>query len=180
MEERKEVVTRSIVFGILLIILGVLAIVFRQPIVDAITTFMKWVIGGILIVAGIINIIFFVKDRSRVPQLIIGILAIAAGICMFFFNLIVWIIAVFLGVTLLLDGVFKVKESFAANKAKAKAWYVSLILGVLNIILGVLALVSPLRFGNVLSVAFLIIIAIVLIVTGIQDVVHGVLISGAK
>ncbi len=180
MEEKKTVVARSIILGIVFIVLGILAIIFRQPVVDAITTFLKWVIGGILIIAGIVNIVFFVKDRQKVPSLIIGILSIAAGVLMFCFNLIVWIIAVFLGVTLLLDGGFKIKESFAANKAKAKAWYVSLILGVLNIILGALALISPLRFGNAVSVAFLIVIAIVLIVSGIQNIVHGVLISSAN
>ena len=88
MEEKKTVVARSIILGIVFIVLGILAIIFRQPVVDAITTFLKWVIGGILIIAGIVNIVFFVKDRQKVPSLIIGILSIAAGVLMFCFNLI--------------------------------------------------------------------------------------------
>lgn len=177
MEEKKSVVARSIILGIAFIALGILGIIFRQPIVDVVSAILRWVVGGALIVAGIVNIILFVKDRSKVMNLIIGILSIIAGILMFIFNLIVWIIAIFLGVILLLDGGYKIKEAFAANKAKAKAWYISLILGVINIILGALALVSPLRFGNTLGVAFIIVVSIVLIVSGIQNMVHGVMIS---
>ena len=177
MEEKKSVVVRSIILGIAFIALGIAGIIFRQPIVDVVSTILKWVVGGILIVAGIVNIVIFVKDRSRVSNLIVGIFAIVAGVLMFVFNLIVWIIAIFLGLTLLVDGGYKIKEAFAANKAKAKAWYVSLILGVINIILGLLAIISPLRFGNVLGVAFVIVVSIVLIVSGIQNMVHGVMIS---
>ena len=177
MEEKKSVVVRSIILGIAFIALGIAGIIFRQPIVDVVSTILKWVVGGILIVAGIVNIVIFVKDRSRVSNLIVGIFAIVAGVLMFVFNLIVWIIAIFLGLTLLVDGGYKIKEAFAANKAKAKAWYVSLILGVINIILGLLAIISPLRFGNVLGVACVIVVSIVLIVSGIQNMVHGVMIS---
>ena len=177
MEEKKSVVARSIILGIAMIALGILGIIFRGPIVDFMSTIVKWIIGGILIVAGIIAIVMFVKDRSQVSKLIIGILSIAAGILMFIFNLIVWIIAIFLDIVLLVDGGYKIREALAANKAKAKNWYISLILGIINVILGALAIISPIRFGNTLGIAFIIVISVVLIVSGIQNMVHGVMIS---
>ena len=179
MEEKKSVVARSIILGIAFIALGILGIIFRQPIVDVVSAILRWVVGGALIVAGIVNIILFVKDRSKVMNLIIGILSIIAGILMFIFNLIVWIIAIFLGVILLLDGGYKIKEAFAANKAKAKFWYISLISGIVGIILGILAVAYPIRFGTEIGKIFVILVSVFLLVTGILNLVHGVFVSKA-
>ncbi len=188
MEEKKEVVTRSLILGIVLIILGVLGIVFAGNIFNVLGNIVGWVVAGIFFLAGIINIVLFVssitkKDEEKNPaikNLIIGILSIAAGIVLVITpKLIVWIISVFLGVFLLLDGGFKVKEAFAANKAKAKLWFVSLIFGIIGIVLGALAIIYPFRFGMEIGKIFVILISVVLIVSGITNIVHGVLISKA-
>ena len=76
-----------------------------------------------------------------------------------------------------MDGGFKVKEAFAANKAKAKLWFVSLIFGIIGIVLGALAIVYPFKFGMEVGKIFVILISVVLIVSGITNIVHGVLIS---
>ncbi len=171
MEEKKEVVTRSLILGILLIILGVLGIVFAGNIFNVLGNIVGWVVAGIFFIAGIINIVVFVlsitkKDEDKNPaikNLIIGILSIAAGVVLVITpKLIVWIISVFLGVFLLLDGGFKVKEAFAANKAKAKLWFVSLIFGIIGIVLGALAIVYPFKFGMEVGKIFVILISVFL------------------
>ena len=188
MEAKKEAVIRSLIFGIVLIILGVLGIVFAGNIFNVLGNIVGWVVAGCFFIAGIVNIVIFVlsitkKDDDKNPaikNLIIGILAIAAGVVLLLTpKLIVWIISVFLGVFLLLDGGFKVKEAFAANKAKAKLWFVSLIFGIIGIVLGALAIVYPFKFGMEVGKIFVILISVVLIVSGITNIVHGVLISKA-
>ncbi|MBR3638706.1 MAG: DUF308 domain-containing protein [Lachnospiraceae bacterium] len=177
MEEKKSVVFRSILVGILLIVLGILAIIFRSPILAAVATILKWVVGGILITTGIFMIVAFVRDKSKVYSLIIGILAIIAGILMFIFNLVILLAAVFIGISFLLNGGLKVREAIAASKVKAKSWFVSLIIGIIDLILGVLVLIYPFAAGVAIGEVAIIITGVGFIVTGILDITHGLLIS---
>lgn len=189
MEAKKEVVMRSLILGIVLVALGILGIVFAGNIFNVLGNIVGWVVAGILFIAAIVNIVSFVRSitkkdddkvKPNIKSLVIGILAIAAGVILIIMpQMIVWIISVFLGIFLLLDGGFKVKEALAANKAKAKGWIASLIFGIIGIILGLLAIVYPIKFGMDVGKIFVIIISIVLIVSGITNVVHGVLISKA-
>ena len=147
------------------------------------------VIAAIVIIVVIVNIFMFIvsvtkkdgdKAKPNIKSLIFGIVAIAAGIFLMISpSLIIWIISIFLGVFLLVDGGYKVKESFAANKAKAKFWFISLILGILGIALGLLAIISPFKFASEVGKIFVISICIALIFSGVTNIVHGVLISKA-
>ena len=178
LEGKKEIVIRAIGLGIGLMALGILGIVFADPIAGVMNKFVGIVVAVILFVSAIINIIIFVKDRSNVPQLIIGIFAIAAGVVLLLNpKIIVILISVFLGIFLLLDGGFKIREGIAANKAKAKYWFVSLIVGIISVLLGILAVVYPVAFGTELTKFFVISACILLIVTGVTNFVHGILMS---
>lgn len=189
MEAKKEVVIRSIILGIVLIALGVVGIIFAGNIANVLNDIVGRVIAIIIIIVGIINIVMFVlsvtkkdgdKAKPNIKSLIFGIIAIAAGVFLVISPaLIIWIISVFLGVFLLLDGGYKIKESFAANKAKAKFWYISLILGILGIALGVLAIIAPFRFATEVGKIFVISVCIALIFSGVTNIVHGALISKA-
>ena len=187
MEEKKEVVVRSLILGLVLIVLGVLGIIFAGNIFSVLNNIVGWVVAGIFFVAAVVNIIMFVrsitkkgpgKEKPDIKSLVIGICAIAAGIILLIIpGLIVWIISIFVGLFLLLDGGFKVKEGLAANKAKAKLWFLSLIFGIIGIVLGILALVFPIKFGTEIGKIFVILICVAMIISGITNVVHGVLIS---
>lgn len=187
MEEKKEVVVRSLVLGLVLMVLGVLGIIFAGKISSVLGNIVGWVVAAILFVAAVVNIIIFVRSithkgegkvKPDIKSLLIGICAIAAGVILLLIpGMIVWIISVFVGLFLLLDGGFKVKEGLAANKAKAKLWFVSLIFGIIGIVLGIMAIVSPIKFGTEIGKIFVILISVALIVSGITNVVHGVLIS---
>lgn len=177
MEEKKSVVLRSILVGIALIALGILAIIFRAQIVAVVSTILKWIAGGILITSGIFMIVAFIRDKSKVYSLIIGILAVIAGILMFIFNLVIILLAVFIGISLLLNGGLKIREAVAASKVKAKMWYLSLIIGIINLILGVLILVYPFIGMATIGITAVIILGVGMIVTGILDIVHGIFIS---
>lgn len=180
MEEKKSIVARNIIMGILLVAIGVLGIIFAGAIFGALSNIITWVVAVVLGIAAIVNIIIFVRDRKNWVQLVIGILAIATAVILIFMpNLMVWIISVFLGLFLLVDGGYKIKEAFAANKAKAKQWYVSLIAGIVGIILGILAIAYPIRFGTEIGKLFVILVSIFLLVNGILNIVHGVFVSKA-
>jgi len=180
MEEKKSIVARNIIVGIALIVLGVLGIVFAGAIFGALSNIITWVVAVALGIAAIVNIVIFVRDRSNWVQLIIGILAIATAVILIIKpDLMVWLISIFLGLFLLVDGGYKVKEAFAANKAKAKFWYISLITGIVGIILGILAVAYPIRFGTEIGRLFVILVSIFILVTGILNILHGVFISKA-
>ena len=180
MEEKKSIVARNIVMGILLVAIGVLGIIFAGVIFSALSNIITWVVAVILGISAIVNIIIFVRDRKNWIQLVIGILAIATAVILIIKpDLMVWIISIFLGLFLLVDGGYKVKEAFAANKAKAKFWYISLISGIVGIILGILAVAYPIRFGTEIGKIFVILVSVFLLVTGILNLVHGVFVSKA-
>jgi uncharacterized membrane protein HdeD (DUF308 family) len=85
-----------------------------------------------------------IDARARRANVITGLLSIAAGIA-----IIVWpspgllAVAIFLGAWLIVMGTITVSGSFAARRVLPDSWWLLLILGLLEVPLGVLALADP-------------------------------------
>lgn len=170
---------RDVVVGIVCLILGVLFLIFKNQVFDAIYGIFLWGLAIGFWVAGIVGIIFFIKDRQKVGSLVIGIVSIISGILLVVFkDLIIWVLCFTIGVLLLLDGIFKISRAVTYMKAKAKGGGIQLCFGIINIVLGVLAILSPLRFAEQIGAFIVVIGGIVLIVYGIQSLITGV--SGPK
>ena len=170
--------TKNVVAGIICLVLGVLFLVFREQVFGLITGILRWGIAGLLWLAAVFNIIAFAKDQKKTANLVIGIILIIGGILLVAMpSLISWVVFLIIGVFLLLDGFFKIKKAITYFKAKAKGAAIPLCFGILNIVLGVLAIfyrVQIERIGQTITAVIVVIAGIILLVYGIHCLISGV------
>ena len=146
--------------GALLVVAGIL--IFS---IDWTTRELATFIGALFILQGVVEALTTGIDaRVRRANVITGLLSIATGIV-----IIAWpgpgvlAVAIFLGAWLIVSGILTITGAFAARRLLPD-WWLLLILGVLEIPLGVLALAAP---GAAL--------AALITVTGVWAVVIGVM-----
>ena len=125
--------------GLLLIVAGVLIFSINWS-VRSLATFL----GALFIVEGIsMALTSGIDDRVRRANVLSGLLSVAAGIA-----IIVWpgpgivAVAIFLGAWLIVVGTITISGSLAARHFLPN-WWLLLILGLLEVPLGVLALANP-------------------------------------
>lgn len=125
----------SIALGILLIILGLLAIVF--PIIA--TALVTIALGWIFLIGGILRTIYAFQTRSGGfwLKLLLGILYVITGISLLS-NIIGGAISLTLalGILIFIEGVFEVSLAFQLRPASNWSWV--LVSGIATIILGIL------------------------------------------
>lgn len=158
--------------GVLTIILSIYALAF--PAVAFVSVI--WILAIILFFVGIEKIItgIFLPQRSKWATIGLGILVlIFAGIAMAFPVATAFVAIIFIGIALLFNGIARLVEGFSG---KHSGWSKAFLIGVgiLSIVLSLAVMASPV-FGAVLAG---ILIAVALLITGIQMVVAGV--SGQK
>lgn len=154
--------------GILVIILSIYALAFPG------ITFVSvvWVLAIVLFFIGIERIIvgIVVPGRSRWANIGLGILVlIFGGIAMAYPVAAAYTIIIFIGIAFLFSGFARIIEGFSGHRTGASRAFL-IGVGILAVILSIAVLASPL-FGAVLAG---IIIAIGLLITGIEMVVAGV------
>jgi uncharacterized membrane protein HdeD (DUF308 family) len=162
----------QIVLGILTIILSIYALAF--PAVAFVSV--VWILVIILFFVGIEKIItgIFLPQRSKAATIGLGILVlIFAGLALAFPVATAFTVIIFIGIALLFTGIARLVEGFSGkNSGWSKAFLIGV--GILSIVLSIAVMVSP-AFGAALAG---VIIAIALLITGIQMVAAGV--SGRK
>ncbi len=125
-----------IALGIIMILLGLLAIALPFATTLAVAILLGW----IFIIAGIIQIVHAFKSRGVgvfLLELLLGILYIVVGI-MLLRNLLSGVITLTLvvGISIFISGVFRVIQAFQLRPAAN--WGVVLVNGIVSIILGIL------------------------------------------
>src|SRR3954469_21040862 len=130
---------RLLLNGLVLIVAGVLIFSIDWS-VRSLSTF----IGALFIFEGVsMALTAGIDERVRRGNIVTGLLSIAAGIA-----IIVWpapglvVVAIFLGAWLIVTGTIAVSGAFAAHRLLPD-WWLLLILGLLEVALGVLALADP-------------------------------------
>src|SRR3954447_24082129 len=130
---------RLLLNGLVLIVAGVLIFSIDWS-VRSLSTF----IGALFIFEGVsMSLTVGIDARVRRGNIVTGLLSIAAGIA-----IIAWpapgliVVAVFLGAWLIFTGTIGVAGAFAAHSLLPD-WWLLLILGLLEVALGVLALADP-------------------------------------
>lgn len=143
-ERIKSVRNHMIISSIILLILGVLFIVWPDQAAIFLTRATAIVILG---VAAFEMILFFLGKRkgfTDVPAIIIGVILTALGIFLLvrpdsllsFFNIIFGIIILIMGLDHLFQAVFIIRHV-------RTLWWVSLVVGVAAVVLGIVILVNP-------------------------------------
>ena len=130
---------RLLVNGLLLIVAGVLIFSIDWS-VDSLAAFT----GALFVIDGVTTALTSgIDTRVRRVNVVTGLLSIAAGVAIF-----VWpapgivALAIFLGAWLIVVGTVTISGSLAARKFLPN-WWMLLITGLLEVPLGVLALVNP-------------------------------------
>lgn len=131
-----------------------------------------WILAIVLFFVGIEQIIvgIFSPGKSRWTNIGLGILVlIFAGLAISYPVATALIIIIFIGIAFLINGIARIIEGFSGrHSGVSRAFLIGV--GVLAIVLSIAVLVSP-YFGAVLAG---IIIAVGLLITGIQMVVSGI------
>ncbi len=163
-DQPKWVFAAQIGIGILAIILSILILI--NPIISIISLIV--LVSVLLLVVGIEKVIagIFVKNRARFSNLGLGILVIILAIVAMAFPVFVIILV---AVALLFDGISRIVHGFShKNQSKLDRAF-SIGVGALEIALSIVILASPaFGFGFVATI-----IAIALLITGIQILVAG-------
>ena len=130
---------RLLLNGLLLIVAGVLIFSIGWS-VRSLSTF----IGALFIFEGVsVALTAGIDERVRRANVVTGLLSMAAGIA-----IIAWpapglvVVAVFLGAWLILTGTIAVSGAYAGQRLLPD-WWLLLILGLIEVALGVLALADP-------------------------------------
>jgi uncharacterized membrane protein HdeD (DUF308 family) len=138
----------TMLLGFTLILLGVLALFSPLAAGVAVTVF----VGSLLLVAGIVRVVFSVRSGSGLPSLLLGILALVAGLLLATRPLFALAsLTLILGWYFLVDGVMEVVTAFRLRPSAG--WGMWLMGGVVSVLLGLIILSEwPVSGGWVIGV----------------------------
>jgi uncharacterized membrane protein HdeD (DUF308 family) len=156
--------------------LGVLAIIISITLLvipGAVLTTIIFIIGILLLIVGIESVIsgLFVKSKSRMASIGLGILVIILSLIVIAFPSAVGVfVLILIGIVLLIDGISRLVHGFGDKERQGWSRGFRIGVGALEIVLGILIMVSP-GFGA----AFVgLIIAIAVLIVGIEMVIAGI------
>jgi uncharacterized membrane protein HdeD (DUF308 family) len=154
--------------GVLTIALSIFALAFPEFTYISVV----WILAIVLFFVGIEQILvgIFAPGKSRWSSIGLGILVlIFAGIAMAYPVATALIIIIFIGIAFLINGIARIIEGFSGKHSGASRAFL-IGVGILAVAISIAVLASPL-FGAVLAGT---IIAIGLLITGIQMIVAGI------
>ena len=156
--------------------LGALAIIISISLLvipGAVLTTIIFIIGILLLIVGIESVIsgLFVKSKSRMGSIGLGILVIILSLIVIAFPAAVGVfVLILIGIVLLIDGISRLVHGFGDKERRGWSRGFRIGVGALEIVLGILIMVSP-GFGA----AFVgLIVAIAVLIVGIEMIVAGV------
>lgn len=130
-----------------------------------------YIIGSLFIVYGIFSVISYVTHPILMDfglYLFTGLLSVIFGILIVTNPGIVKSTAsVALGLFVMIDGIINMRRSVLLSSFGYSRWWLSLTVSILCVVLGILVLLFPSLFGNILLMA----LGIALVLGGIADIV---------
>lgn len=146
----KKFVLNFILSAICYVALGIALIVWPAASINVFC----YVLGGVTAAYGLWQIYRFIshrEERYATLSLMVGIVALALGICFFVKpELFVSILPFILGLYLIFDGVVKLQAAIDIKKEGYQKWGILLLLAVLMIALGVVILLNPFQSAQAL------------------------------
>ena len=146
----KKFVLNFILSAICYVALGIALIVWPATSINVFC----YVLGGVTAAYGLWQVYRFIshrEERYATLSLMVGIVALALGICFFVKpELFASILPFILGLYLIFDGVVKLQAAIDIKKDGYQKWGILLLLAVLMIALGVVILLNPFQSAQVL------------------------------
>lgn len=159
----------SLITSILLVVLGILALCSRDNFAGALG-----IISGIFLIAvGIVSIIYAVVIKKMILGsgwlITQGVLAIVLGIFLCTIqNASIVLISFILATWLIIRGVSKMWESTTLRRFRVSTWWLTLLVGALYFILGLLLYI----FQSIANNVVIVLIGTFLIVSGVLNIIE--------
>lgn len=124
---------------------------------------LRFVLGGGLVLFGALEIVFvFAKPNGllSVGRIVPGVLSLAVGLVfMFRFETFVSLLWILLGVSMLIDGIYKLQYAFELKAVYVKNWWINLLMSLAALIMAAVLMIQPFdvqKSMTILSGAFLV------------------------
>lgn len=168
MELLKKSKLPILIFSVIFTVSGVVLILYPEKSLDAICR----IIGVLAVLLGIYNVLrFFLKYGTNFQiavDLIVGIFSAACGLILLcnpsYIRNIFFIVT---GIFILIDSAFKLMTAFELKNVRAKIWYCVFFLSLFGIALGLIIIMKPSFFAELIPV----ITGLSLIVDGIENII---------
>lgn len=166
MKMLKELKWEAILTGVLYILLGIVALVIPETMQKT----LGYLIGIVLIVAGLVSIICYLLRDARENyyhnEFVFGILGIVLGaVVLYKVEIVISLIPFILGVLVLCSGCSKLQDAIDLKRLGYGSWLGLLIVAAINIILGVVLIYNPFKAAILLFR----VLGVVLILSGAGD-----------
>ena len=166
MKMLKELKWEAILTGVLYILLGIVALAIPETMQKT----LGYLIGIVLIVAGLVSIICYLLRDARENyyhnEFVFGILGIVLGaVVLYKVEIVISLIPFILGVLVLCSGCSKLQDAIDLKRLDYGSWLGLLIVAAINIILGVVLIYNPFKAAILLFR----VLGVVLILSGAGD-----------
>ena len=166
MKMLKELKWEAILTGVLYILLGIVALVVPETMQKT----LGYVIGIVLIVAGLISIICYLLRDARENyyhnEFVFGLVGMVVGAAVLYkVEVIISLIPFILGILVLFSGCSKLQDAIDLKRLGYGSWIGMLVVAVINIILGIVLICNPFQAAIVLFR----VLGVGLIISGVSD-----------
>ena len=166
MKMLKELKWEAILTGVLYILLGIVALVIPE----AMQKTLGYLIGIVLIVAGLISIICYLLRDARENyyhnEFVFGLVGMVVGAAVLYkVEVIISLIPFILGILVLFSGCSKLQDAIDLKRLSYGSWAGMLVVAVINIILGIVLICNPFKAAIVLFR----VLGVGLILSGVSD-----------
>lgn len=166
MKMLKELKWEAILTGVLYILLGIVALVIPETMQKT----LGYLIGIVLIVAGLISIICYLlrdaKENYYHNEFVFGLVGMVLGAAVLYkVEVIISLIPFILGILVLFSGCSKLQDAIDLKRLGYGSWIGMLVVAVINIILGIVLICNPFQAAIVLFR----VLGVGLIISGVSD-----------
>ena len=166
MKMLKELKWEAILTGVLYILLGIVALVIPE----AMQKTLGYLIGIVLIVAGLISIICYLLRDARENyyhnEFVFGLVGMVVGAAVLYkVEVIISLIPFILGILVLFSGCSKLQDAIDLRRLGYGSWVGMLVMAAINIILGIVLICNPFKAAIVLFR----VLGVGLILSGVSD-----------
>ena len=151
MKMLKELKWEAILTGVLYILLGIVALVIPETMQKT----LGYLIGIILIVAGLVSIICYLLRDARENyyhnEFVFGLVGMVVGAAVLYkVEVIISLIPFILGILVLFSGCSKLQDAIDLKRLGYGSWAGMLVVAAINIILGIVLICNPFKAAIVL------------------------------
>lgn len=171
-----KVKVNLVLTAIILVAVGMLCIIYPEKSLGPLT----WLMGALILVSGCFTIIFSIKAQKIIPNAssttLLGVFQIMLG-SLFIMNTFDMLkpdaIGVLFATWVMYEGLSLLISSFGYKRANFGHWWIMLLFGLFNVVMGYIALLN----ANTISTVLAVLVGIGIVADGVMRIVAFIAIS---